>query len=1062
MKSKYIFITLLLALLVYTVYQMMKFETQIREERKIKFYVEDESKPLLTKLPDEDLREIALNSDYYFTAGTDFFKSLKIQYEEGVPVMTWEKIFLKGVNLGVAIPGKFPAEFALTFDEYLNWMMKIGEMNANVVRVYTILPPEFYEALAFYNLHHFDRPLYIMHGVWTEVPASENYFEPVYTREFEKEIIDALDVIHGRAVLPERPGKASGIYSTDVSKYVISILLGREWEPGSVFKTNQVNAIRQYRGDFVCMNDGNPMEAWLAKMMDFTVLYETQHYRYQHPVSFVNWLPLDPMFHNTEIIENKKVREYDNDLESIDFSRFQATDIFYPGIYAAYHAYPYYPDFVSLQDSYQDPTGKEGDHSSYFYYLQDLKLHTPGLPLVIAEYGLPSSRGNSHYSPSGFHQGGHSEAEQARLSLELTKDIVTTGCAGAIYFEWIDEWFKHNWLVMDFEQPADDRKLWHNMENPEQNFGILALENKIKIIDGKLTDWDAEELESDDIKLLCDADATYFYIASRLNGFDFTKNNLYIAIDTYSEEKGDHMLPFTGERFQNGFEFLLEFRSEDSALILVDEPYSVYTDIYNDLIPVYASQENSNGKFIHQLMMTNRSRVSLTGERTDSVIFDRSPLVFGKSSDPKYSNADWYFDESDNVLEIRLDWHLLNVCDPAKRFVLDDQPGTSDIEYAATDAFKIYAFITSKADVVNAKIPKDEPWSFTWQEWDTPVFTERLKPVYSTLKDYFKDLAVADEEEQMELMPDESFSIAGFSGNKTGAVSISFDNASYSQYLYALPVLIKYDLSATFGIIPELLSDSPRLTELEGDAVLKRLSVKEVREMDVYHDIAYQAVSPAAVTNDEIQALSGRTEATIRSLHRMSEQGGAKLPGSLLFARGSSGKGPVNASSDGVRYSVIPFDYTQIGLDSVLAARKDQWTIIRYCHLYESRQEIPHQAGTETTNKLFLHRSDFEQQVRLMRNRNLWIASETEVFKYLKEKAVSTIRTEKYKNMIFLRIINPLDNEIYDQPLTIEFRSDAQIIRVEGSEADGVYSRKTGSFYFNALPGKEITIEIIE
>ena len=52
-------------------------------------------------------------------------------------------------------------------------------------------------------------------------------------------------------------------YAEDV--VVAGILLGREWEPGSVFKTNQENRqIRQYRGDFICMNDGNAMEAWLA------------------------------------------------------------------------------------------------------------------------------------------------------------------------------------------------------------------------------------------------------------------------------------------------------------------------------------------------------------------------------------------------------------------------------------------------------------------------------------------------------------------------------------------------------------------------------------------------------------------------------------------------------------------------------------------------------------------------------------------------------------------------------------------------------------------------------
>jgi len=1062
MKSKFIFIILLLALLVFTVYKMMQFESFIREERKVKLYVEDESKPLFSKFSDEVLRNIAMNADYYFTANGNYFKGLKMHYQDDEKQLIWEDLFLKGVNLGAAIPGKFPAEFSLTFDEYLEWIRLIGEMNANVIRIYTILPPEFYEAIAYYNLHYFDKPLYLMQGVWTEVPVNENYYDPDFVHDFEKEIIDVIDVIHGNAVLKEHSGKASGIYSTDISKYVVSLLLGREWEPGSVFKTNQINAIKQYNGDFVSMNNGNAMEAWLAKMMDFTVLYETQQYRFQHPVSFVNWLPLDPMYHNTEIIENKRVREYDNDLESVDFMMFHATELFLPGIYAAYHVYPYYPDFIYLQESYIHSPGQDSAKDSYFQYLKDLKQHTLGMPLIIAEYGLPSSRGNSHFSPFGFHQGGHSEATQASLSLTLTKDIVNSLCAGAIYFEWIDEWFKHNWLVMDFEQPAEDRKLWHNMENPEQNFGIYAMENKIKSIDGNLKDWNAEMSNNEQINLLCDADASYFYIAPVIPGFDFSRFNLYLVIDTYDKEKGDHRLPFSNKVFDNGFEFLLEFKSTDSAFILVDEPYSVFTDIYNGHIPVCASKKNNDGKFIHQYMLTNRSRVSLTGQRTDSVIVDRSPLIHGNSSYPEYSNADWYFNDINKSLEIRLDWHLLNVSDPAKRFVLDDIVGTSDIEYVETDAFKMYVFLTDKNNILIRQYPEESPYSFIWDEWETPDYTERLKPLYFTLQDYFKNLSIQNQDEAIENQRIESFRIADYFNNKDGAVSISFDDASFSQYKYGLPVLKKYGLSASFGVIPELLDDAHRLYELEDDALLKRLSTKEVKEMAIYHDIAFQPLPNATIDDSKFFSLEEKSEAVVRSLHWNKTAFDIPAPHSLIFVRKSSQERILRTDYDGIKYSVVHTDFSQDALDSILRSHKQQWTIIVYHHLYETQTEIPHQINKDKADKLFIHKSDFEQQVRLLRNSNYWISSETRVFKYRKERIESSIQTEQFKNMIFLKVINRLDPDVYDQPLTLEFKSNARIIKLEGSETDGTYSNKKGFILFNALPNKEVTIEIVE
>ncbi|MCB0855748.1 MAG: hypothetical protein KDD63_26175, partial [Bacteroidetes bacterium] len=407
--------------------------------------------------------------------------------------LEWESFLLKLVNLGVAVPGKFPAEFSLSMEEYLHWLEMIGEMNANTIRTYTILPPEFYKAFARYNLLHQDKPLFLLQGVWATAPESHNYLEENYFRNTRKEIADVIDVLHGDAVLAPKKGKAYGVYSTDVSRYVAGILFGREFEPNDVAGTNHQTDIQRYQGHFIGVHDATPMEVWLAKVMDFLVLYETMNYNMQHPVSFVNWLPLDPLFHNTEFIENEKVMEYDNDLESIDFMHFHASPAFFPGLFAAYHAYPYYPDFVYLEPEYAQYKNSEGEKDNYAGYLKALKNHHHGMPVVIAEYGLPSSHGNSHQTPLGLDQGGHDELTHATLNSQLTRDIFESGCAGAIYFEWADEWFKHNWLVMDFEVPFDHRTRWHNMENPEQNFGVLALEAQKKALDGLLDDWNLSE-----------------------------------------------------------------------------------------------------------------------------------------------------------------------------------------------------------------------------------------------------------------------------------------------------------------------------------------------------------------------------------------------------------------------------------------------------------------------------------------------------------------------------------------------------------------------------------------
>ncbi len=615
---------------------------------------------------------------------------------------------------------------------------------------------------------------------------------------------------------------------------------------------------------------------------------------------------------------------------------------------------------------------------------------------------------------------------------------------------------------MDFEQPFEDRKLWHNMENPEQNFGIYAMESRTKTIDGNLSDWDFDDLETNKIDMQSAADPGYFYLSAKLPDFSFKTHNLFIAIDTYDEEKGDHRLPFSNKEFDNGFEFLLEFKSQDSALILVDEPYSVFTDIYNNNYPVYASKKNNNGSFVHQLMLTNRGRVGLLGVKTDSVIIDRSPLVFGNSSEPNFSNADWYFNDADKTLEIRLDWHLLNVSDPARRFVLDDDGNTKEIEYSKTDAFNLYVLITDNNNELILQYPEGDPNSFTWDEWQIPEYNQRLKPIYYTLQNYFHNLSpylggniISDNNE-------EAFEITDYYNNKQGAISISFDNAAYSQYQFALPVLKKYGLSASFGIIPEILDDTPGLYELDEKIKLKRLGISQVQEIAQNHEIAFQSPEGQSFDLGDLLALESKINTVVRTLHWHETPMNKQTEKAFMFVRKTLKNDISKAEYEGIKYAVLNTNISQIKLNSLIQSQKNKWTILHYHHLFDEETDIPSKINDDKLSTFFINKSDFEKQIRLVRNSNYWISTESNVFKYLAEKSNSSVRVTRFQNMIFLKIVNELDRTKFNHPLTLRFKTDAKIIRIKGSESDGTYTNRTGSIYFNALTNKEITLEIIE
>ena len=74
--------------------------------------------------------------------------------------------FWPGVNLGATVPGTLPGELAPARADYDRWLKEMGALGVRLLRVYTILPPPFYDSFAAYNKAHGDRPIHLLQGVW--------------------------------------------------------------------------------------------------------------------------------------------------------------------------------------------------------------------------------------------------------------------------------------------------------------------------------------------------------------------------------------------------------------------------------------------------------------------------------------------------------------------------------------------------------------------------------------------------------------------------------------------------------------------------------------------------------------------------------------------------------------------------------------------------------------------------------------------------------------------------------------------------------------------------------
>jgi hypothetical protein len=426
----------------------------------------------------------------------------------GIALQGAKPRFWAGVNLGATIPGHAPGELPARRSDYDRWLKGIGALHARVVRVYTILRPVFYDALAAYNRRHRSRPLYFIQGVWIpeeQLEAAQDAY--AVTQGFDDEIADAVKVVHGAARLPRRPGHASGRYRSDVSRWLLAWSPGIEWDPVATHATDVKHAgTPPYAGRYITATpDASPMESWLAARLDHLATLERKR-GWSRPLTFTNWLTDDPLRHPAEPLA-------DEDLVSVDAMHLRATAAWPGGFFASYHAYPYYPDFLRLEPRYASAP------DPYAAYLADLKAHHQGQAVMITELGVPSGLGAAHRGPLGRDQGDHSEREQGAIDASLVNDVRRAGFAGGVVFEYTDEWFKRTWNTEALALPVGRRPLWHNVLTNESQFGLVAVEPDSRIeLDGRTRDWKRVKPLHPGLRVAHDAAYLYLLVQRRSAG----------------------------------------------------------------------------------------------------------------------------------------------------------------------------------------------------------------------------------------------------------------------------------------------------------------------------------------------------------------------------------------------------------------------------------------------------------------------------------------------------------------------------------------------------------------
>ncbi|MEG2678727.1 MAG: hypothetical protein RR949_02240, partial [Oscillospiraceae bacterium] len=583
-----------------------------------------------------------------------------------------EPFEIRGVDMGVGIPGHFATDYAIDKATYLRWFRQIQDMGANCVRVYTILQDDFYEAVWEYN-HENETPLYFIHGLWVD-----DYVQYSHRDAYDKDFLGAMlrdsrtlvDIIHGNKLFALGEDLGSGSYGRDISPWVIGYILGVEWEDTTVAYTDETYPERNtYQGTYLYTSpEASPFEAMLAQVGDRLIEYETARYGSQRLLAFANWPTTDPL------LWNETVEDYFRKFEQVDVEHIKTTDRFLSGQFASYHIYPYYPDYLGFMDemnfSIQDKalfTDENGVFNAYRAYLKLIADHHT-IPVIISEYGVPSSRGRAQSDRNtGRAQGGMSERDQGRALVTCYEDIMASGCAGSVAFTWQDEWFKRTWNTMAYVD-LTKTPYWSDYQTNEQYFGILSFdpgkEKSVCYVDGDVSEWQDKAIvtEQDGVQLRCMYDEKFVYLYIHKQDYDPARDILYVPLDITPKSGSTSRRGLPGS-FQRPADFLLKIDGATSGELVVQQRYEALRAIFSHRAyaeDAYLNPPDSDTdlfvpiKLMLQVPMNPRDEIEELGFAIGDT-FDTGRLTYGNSNpdSPDFNSLADYCISGDDI-EVRL------------------------------------------------------------------------------------------------------------------------------------------------------------------------------------------------------------------------------------------------------------------------------------------------------------------------------------------------------------------------------------------------------------------------
>lgn len=666
----------------------------------------------------------------------------KLNYYNGE---NWESFNIKAVNFLDYFPDK---KETLSKDDYISHISKIKSLNTNAIKIDDLFPPTFYQALNEYNMKNDDK-IFLIQGIPMNLETFETNKDPFKLDNnvpYKDKISITISAINGDLTLPTKVvnnKEVGGKYTSNISPYVIAYILGSDWDNEVILHTNEHRTDKEeLNTEFVQTISAKPFEVFLADIINHTLEYEAKKYSFIRPISVLSFPEKDNIKHNYNL-------NPDDDLVSVNTNAIKLKGD-ETSFFTTYEVFPYEPDFINLDPKYTKYIDHRGNTNNYAGYLHEL-IESHDDPIFIGKFGVPSSRGISNISTSNKNKGYLNEVSQGNIISDMYEDIIIQGSIGGAIYSWQNDLNKSTYNCPYF---ANNEK-WINTINPDENFGLFEYTTDDIFIDGNFKDWKSQKIEpiyekekkEESIieKIYASNDFKNIYFGIQFDkSFNKDENDIMIFLDTL-ENSGLNLNPVNENITIDGTDFILHINGQKSK-IFVDSKYSVLDKILDcenildeDDNKEDIDSESSNLElgFVPIKSLISKEYISKNNNiNIPQIDFEIGKLINGNTnteSEEFNSIADYYYNEKDKFLEVRIPYGLINFKDPSKKEILNlnkEPVKINYIKFALSVSNK-----TKKDDFI--KYPKNNFFAYTWDNWDELNFNKRLKLSTDIIKETF-------------------------------------------------------------------------------------------------------------------------------------------------------------------------------------------------------------------------------------------------------------------------------------------------------------------------------------